>query len=269
MLALRLLLIAVVAACGSGGGFPDARVTDATIPGTFSIDWVVTDEADRSVACDSISANSVTVLAHNRAFVGGSTQVFSCRTGSGVSEALPPGLYDFVFQLVGQNGEIATAPEQRGIEVKPGGNVRLTPLTFKVVASGALSLTLRTGRAGGNCASPPGGGGITSTQLTLEHSPSGACEPLLLSISASNASGAAATTYQVNCAAPMVGPCIEYDQTITASAVPSGGYTIRIRALQGATICWTNNDGLQVPPSGQTLSRSLNLAFATMAAGCM
>lgn len=265
----RLLLVAMVAACGSGGGFPDAPVADAAIPGTFSLDWVVTDEGDRAIDCDVIGANSVTVLAHNRAFSGGETQVFSCRTGTGVSQALTPGTYDFEFQLVGDSDVIATAPAQFGVDVAPGDNVRLTPVTFKVVASGALSLTLTTGRGAGNCASPPGGGGITSTQITLQHAPGGTCEPQLLTISARPGSGGSSTMYQIDCANPVVGPCIEFDQTINASSVPSGGYTIHILARQGASACWTNDDPIRVPPSGQTLSRALNLAFADMTAGCM
>lgn len=269
MVVLRLFVIAALVACGSGGGFPDARVVDTVVPGTFSLDWIVTDAADRSIACDTIGANSVTVLAHNRAFSGGETQVFSCRTGTGVSQALAPGTYDFEFQLIGQSDVIATAPAQRGVEVVAGDNVRLAPLTFKVTATGALSLTLLTGRSAGNCSSPPGGGGITSTQITLQRAATGACEPQLLAISASAVSGAPATTYQVDCAAPIAGPCIERDQIVTASSVPSGGYTIHIVATQGASVCWNNDDTIQVPPSGQTLSRGLNLAFATMTAGCM
>lgn len=267
---MRLWLMGLVAACGSGGGFPDARVIDAVPPASFSLDWEVRSDSGREITCDTVGANSVTVLPRNSAFEGVSPQVFSCPARSGTSSPIAPGAYDFDFELVGTAGIIATAPSQRGIGIASGDNVRLTPLTFSVVATGALSLTMSTRRAGGNCgAIVNGGGGITSTQLTLVHASSGACEPQELSISASARSGAPATTYMVDCTTPVAGPCIENDQTISATGVPSGAYMINILARQGSTVCWSNHDGIQVPPSGQTLSRTLNLGFADMTPGCM
>jgi hypothetical protein len=88
----------------------------------------------------------------------------------------------------------------------------------------------------------------------------------MLGISASSITGAGASSYTINCATPMLGPCIETDQTISATA-PSDSYTIHIVGKKGASNCWTNNDSLQVPPLGQTLTRQLNLG-ATGAAGC-
>lgn len=275
--AMRLLVLAIAAGCGSGGGFPDARVNnDAAPPGTFALDWAVTDEANRVISCDTVGAYTVTVRTHNRAYAGLSTQVFGCPPGTGISQPLVPGTYDFDFELVGASEVIATAPSQRGIEISPGARVRLDPLTFNVVATGALTLTLSTQRPGGNCAATAsGGGGITSTQITLVHAPSGACEPVMFNISQGTTSGAPATTYMVNCATPVVGPCIENDQAIRVIPVPSGSYVIHVLAKQAGTpaspnpVCWTNHDGIQVPPRGLTLTRPLYLGFQDTTAGCM
>lgn len=271
---MRLWLIGILAGCGSGGGFPDARVNDAAPPGTFSLDWAVTDEGGGRISCDTVGAYTVTVLTHNRAFAGSSTQVFGCPPGTGVSQALTPGTYDFEFELVGASETIATAPAQRGVEITAAGSVRLAPLTFQVVATGALALTVSTQRPAGNCApTSGGGGGISSMQLRLVHAPSGVCEPAVLNIGAGAVSGRPASTYTVNCASPADGPCIDNDQAIRVASVPSGGYVIHILGKQaGASpnpVCWTNHDGIQVPPRGQTLSRPLYLAFQDMTAGCM
>jgi hypothetical protein len=267
----------VLAACGSGGGFPDARPIDAAIPGgTITLDWSVIDLGSQPVACDKIDAVSVTVLAHNRAFDGGLTQVFTCSTGTGTSQPMIPGTYDFDFELDAAAGtlpnntiQLATAASQHTIEITSGGNVRLSPIVFQLAATGGLSLALNSGKSGGNCGlAAANGAGITSTTITLVHSSDQSCEPRTLSISASAITGAPASTYTVNCATPMVGPCIETDQAITASGVPADAYTIHVRGMVGAAACWSNNDGLQVPPLDLVLQRQLNLGFATGTPGC-
>jgi hypothetical protein len=266
----RLWLVFGLAACGSGGGFPDGRAIDVAPPGgTFTLDWAVTDAGNQNITCDQIGAQSVTVLAHNRAVQGGSTQVFTCSTGMGTSQAMPPGTYDFDFELDATTGVLATAPAQHTIDIASNANVRLTPLAFTVDATGGLSLHLSTGRAGGNCGLVAnGGGGITSTQITLVHASDSSCEPQTVDISASALTGAMASTYTINCTTPVNGPCIETDQTVTATTVPSDGYMIHVKAKQAATVCWSNNDSMQVPPLGQVLSRTLNLVFATGTPGC-
>ena len=40
------------------------------------------------------------------------------------------------------------------------------------------------------------------------------------------------------------------------------------RGKQGVTNCWSNDDSIQVPPLGQTLSRQLNLMLAS-SGGCL
>jgi len=250
-----LCALALLAGCGSGGGFPDAKPIDTPPPtATFTLTWAVDDASSQPVACDRIGAVSVTVLAHNRAFDGGTTEVFTCATGMGQSQALPPGTYDFDFQLTSLGGMLATAPAQHGVELTAGQNTSLMPLTFMVDATGGLTLTLATNRAGGNCAMAPSGGGITSTTITLEHSGDLSCAPVTFTISSGG-------TYTVDCTTPVVGPCIEQTDTLTATSVPSDGYTIHVKGDAG-TACWTNNDSFQVPAAGQTLTKTLNLASA-------
>jgi hypothetical protein len=255
----RLCALVVLVACGGGGGFPDAQKIDSAPPtATFTLAWTVNDATSQPVACDKIGALSVTVLAHNRAFDGGTPVVFACSSGMGQSQALPAGTYDFEFQLTSIGGMLATAPAQHGVELAAGSNVALMPLTFAVDATGSVALTLATGRTDGNCAAAPGGGGITSMTITLQHSSDQSCEPVTFTISGGG-------TYTVDCTTPVQGPCIDQTSTLTATTVPSDNYTIHVVGNVGPTACWTNNDSLQVPAAGQVLTQTLNFAHAT---GC-
>jgi hypothetical protein len=153
------------------------------------------------------------------------------------------------------------------VTIPPGGNTALAPLAFSVDATGALALSLASGQPGGNCgATTAMGAGITGTTITLVHTSDGTCAPLTLQVSA-GASGTAGT-YTIDCTTPVTTGCLESDQTLTASGVASDNYTIHVSGLIGTTACWTNGDSLQVPPTGQTLTRTLNLARQTGTPGC-
>jgi hypothetical protein len=261
---MRMLsLLGLVAACGGGGGFPDARVIDAPVPSaTFSIAWTLDDSASQPLACDKVGATTVTVLAHNQAFDGGQPEVFTCSTGMGTSEKLFPGTWDFDFQLTTASGVLATAPAQHGVVLTEGQNTQLTPLTFMVDATGGLALTLATNRTDGNCAAQPGGGGIQNTTITLEHTSDQSCAPVTFMI-------AGGGTYTVDCTTPVQAGCLDTTQTLTVMGMASDNYTIHIGGtIAGNATCWSNNDSLQVPPAGQTLTKTLNLAYATGAPGC-
>jgi len=253
--------LGVVAACGSGGGFPDARPIDAAPPtGTFSLAWTVTDITNGTpIRCDQINGQAVTVIVHNRAVDGANTQVFGCSSLIGTSQGLAPGTYDMDFELDGVAVTLGTSPTQHGIVINSNANTELMPISFAVNATGNLSLNLATGRAGGNCAAAPGGGGISATQITLNHNNDLSCAPLTLMIGAS--------PYTINCTTPVDGPCIDAATAITAINISADSYTIHIKAKQGATVCWTNNDSIVVPALGGTLMRTLNLAFVG-GAGC-
>jgi hypothetical protein len=249
-----------VAACGGGGGFPDAPPTpDSPLPGKFSLEWSVIDTAQKPLACERIDGVTMTVLTRNIAIDGGSTQPFSCSTGMGASEPLVAGTYKLDFELSSPAfGVLATAPQQSAVVIEPGQETQLEPVTFQVDATGALALTLSAG-AGGNCAA------MDTISIALTHAGDGACEPLVLAVGA----GATrpASTYTINCAAPTDVPCIEDDQVITATGVASDQYTIRLRGKKGGTLCRTNDDTIRVPPLGMTLTRTLNFA-STGNSGC-
>ena len=261
---MRLVCLVLVAACGSGGGFPDAnRIDSPPELGSFSIQWSVTDANHQPIPCDRVGGISMTVTYHNRAYSGALTEAFTCSTGSGTANGVIVGSYDFDYELDASDGPLATIPGPRAVAITSGQTTTLDPVTFAVDATGALALTITTGHAGGNCA---GGAGITSTTITLVHATSGACEPLTLAISAGATQPAG--NYTINCAAPTAGPCIDHDQTLTATGVPSDAYTIHVRGNVGTAACWSNNDALQVPALGKTLTRSVNLADATGMTGC-
>ena len=83
-------VFATLASCGDAGGFPDAAVPDAPPTGTFSLTWTLIDHNSAPLACDRIAGQSMTVLAHNKAFEGGTTQIFSCNTGMGRARRSSP-----------------------------------------------------------------------------------------------------------------------------------------------------------------------------------
>ncbi|HSD88375.1 MAG TPA: hypothetical protein VLB44_12695, partial [Kofleriaceae bacterium] len=89
----------LLAACGGGGGFPDAKEIDASPTGTFSAAWSVIDQDSHPISCDRIAGQTMTVLAHNKAFEGGSTQIFTCASGMGTSQQMIAGTYDLDFEL--------------------------------------------------------------------------------------------------------------------------------------------------------------------------
>lgn len=262
-------LCLALAACGGGGGFPDAPVPEdvPSARGTFSVAWSLVDENNQPLSCERVAGQVVTVLAHNLAYMGGETHPFTCSTGMGESQGLVPGTYELDFELTSTFGLLARAPRQAPVEIRAGENTELAPLTFQVEAVGGLSLTLDTGKPGGNCGpTSSGGAGIEQVAITLTHNSDGTCEPITLSISEGTTQPGG--NYTINCASPVDRPCIEEGQTITAMGVPSDAYTIRIRGKIGGTVCWSNMDSIQVPPLGQTLTRKLNLAHQSQTPGC-
>lgn len=256
----------LLAACGGGGGFPDAKQIDAPPTGTFSAVWSVVDQDNAPISCDRIAGQTMTVLAHNTAFEGGSTQLFTCSTGMGTSQDIVAGVYDLDFELAGTFGLYARAGSQLGVPVPAGTNTPLQPLVFKVQATGALALNLTTGKPGGNCGpTNAGGAGIDGVTITLNHNSDTTCAPITLTIATTARPGG---TYTIDCNTPVTFGCIEADQTISASGVPSDGYTIHVTGKIGTKSCYINNDTIQVPPLDITLMRTLNLALNAQVGGC-
>jgi len=166
MALVRLLVACVVAAgCGSGGGFPDAAVDSPPPgPGKFTVAWTVADANAQAIACSRISAATVTATLRNKFAVGGSTQVFTCGSSMGTSQAVPPGTYDISFELDSSTGGVlTTAPTQRDVVIADGQTTTLAPLAFTVEATGNLKLHLATNKAGGNCGTGTDGAPTRST----------------------------------------------------------------------------------------------------------
>lgn len=258
----------LLAACGDGGGFPDAPIDQGPpTNGTFSVMWAVQDTDSAPITCDRVAGQSVTVILHEKGTQGGFTEAFTCNAGMG-SASVPPGEYEMKFELRSAAGLLATAPEQMPVIIESNETTALTPLVFRVDATGGLDLAIATNTAGGNCAATSANGaGITGMTLTLETSSGSTCQPLTFDVSA-GASGTAGT-YTVNCSSPTVAPCLNADQRLTVSGVDSGNYRIHVRGLKGAlSDCWTNDDSLAVPALGTTLTRTLNLAFQSTVPGC-
>lgn len=259
-----LLLMLAVGCSGNGGGFPDAPIPDAPPPnGSFKLDWAVSDTGGNPISCDTVGAVSVTVDFHNRAVEGGLTEAFVCSTGEGTSGPLVPGTYDLQFHLVGTGGVVlAEGTPQLGVEIPAGATTDLTPLAFSVEATGNLALKINTLRADGNCAATGAtGGNIDAMTITFNDTATGACAPVTFDIQPMN------LQYTVDCTTPVSAPCIENDQTLSATDVPSGNYTIHIRGKETGTDCWLNNDSVKVPGAGKTLTETLNLGFQTIG-GC-
>lgn len=267
---LSCCLYLALAACGGGGGFPDAKPPDSAAPtGTFSLSWSVLDQNNQPITCDRIAGQAMTVLEHNLAYASGDTQIFSCATGMGTSQGIVPGTYEMAFELSGTFGTLATGTKQNGVLINAQQNTELAPVTFQVTALGGVGLKIASGKPGGNCgatnAQPPGAG-IDQMSITLKHNSNGACEPLILNIS----DGATQTggTYMIDCTTPVLRGCIEADQVLSAANIPSDSYSITVKGMVGGKTCWLNGDSIQVPPLNNTLIRTLFLAQQTSTPGC-
>lgn len=260
---MRGALFVLLAACGGGGGFPDAPPIDAPPKGAFSATWSVVDQNSQPLPCERIGGQTMTVLVHNKAFDGGSTEIFTCGTGMGTSQQILAGTYKLDFELGGTVGLLAKAAVQDNVVIAPNSVTPLAPLTFQVQATGGLALTLNAGNAGGNCEN---GANIQAFTISANHNSDASCEPLTLSIAAGATKPA--STYTIDCTTPALTGCIENDQDITVMNVPSDGYTVHIRGKVGGQDCYKNDDSLQVPPLDQVLTRTLNLARQTQISGC-
>ena len=209
----------------------------------------------------------MTATLRNKGAVGGSTQVFTCGTGMGTSQGVTPGTYDIAFELDSTTGPVlAMAPTQRDVVIADGQTVVLTPLAFAVEATGGMKLHLATNKLGGNCGTGTDGGKIDAMTISVAHQTTGPCEPIAFAISAGATKPAG--TYTINCTTPTSTACIESDQELTATAVPSDKYTFKIQGDTVGVHCWNNTDQVTVPPLGGTLTKTLNLAHADGTPGC-
>jgi len=261
----RLLLVAL-AACGSGGGFPDAKIDSPPSTGAFSLAWSVTDTTGAPISCDTVGGVTVNVAVHDPTVENGTVEVFTCASLMGSSMQLDVGTYDLAFELDSVAGSISTAEPQPGVVIAAGVTTQLFPVTFPVDATGGLALAVTAGKSGGNCGPVAQmGAGINTMTLTLTHA-DGTCAPVTFDIAAD--SMRPPSQYVVDCLAPPLVTCIESDQKISVGGIASGSYRMNVVGRVGNANCYLNSDSLQVPADGKTLVHPLNLAFQTGTPGC-
>ena len=256
-LRINFLLALTAIGCSGGPGFVDAPPEAPAPGGTFTLAWQVTDVIGTPIDCAPIGATNVAIELVSHQSGNGFSDSFSCASGTGISRELDAGSYDVLYTLEGKSGTLASGIQQVNQPIVGEQTTTLDKVTFAVDDKGALALHMNSLKTGGNCGTiAKMGAGITGVTIALQHSPGG-CEPLTLTI------GPGATqpggTYVINCASPVVAPCIENDQALTANKVPADHYQIKIRGKIGATDCWANDDQFDVPPLGKTYSQTLNL----------
>jgi hypothetical protein len=243
--------------CDSGGFHLDAAPPDAVTLGQISLAWSLTDLAGQPITCDQVGAKTVSLLVRNQAGAGGAAASFSCTNSPSVTQLFPSGTYIVGFELNGDDGTLATSPDQGNVRISGGQITPLTPIVFKVDTNGSVALSIAAPPATSNCKSPPMGAGITSMTITLVNEGGSCAAVTLLRSRGTTALG----SYTVDCGSPQTATCIESDETLTPAApLPSGPYTIHIRGKVGGTECWHNDDSFQVPAQGKVLTRTLNLA---------
>lgn len=241
-----LLCAAVTAGCGDDGS------TNA-VTGTFSLAWTLTDTGGAPITCDQIGATTIAVTLQRTDGSSSPTASFACGGSPGTSPAIPVGHYNVSIALQGTGLDAVAAPAQNGVVIAQNQTTALAPVTFAVNATGNLALQIAPpSPLTTNCGAAPTGAAINAETITFEHTGDG-CLPITFTRSKGG-------TYTVNCAAPNNAGCIETDETLTATNVPSGSYTIHIRGKIGATDCFTNDDALSVPAQGRSLTHTFTLA---------
>ncbi|HWU90790.1 MAG TPA: hypothetical protein VN253_26170, partial [Kofleriaceae bacterium] len=204
------------AGCGDDGGGLDA-MPDAPAPGTISLSWSVTDANGQPITCEQVGAVAVSLEIREAGTAVGAPAAFTCATGSGTTQELPPGTYQVDLTLVDATGKLTALPRQAGIVVESGRDTPIGPVTFAVDAVGTLDLFVRASSVMSNCdAANQQGAGWTSVSISLSR-PGGGCQSATFAIGA----GATrpATTYVASCTSPTVTACIERDQRVTAMDV--------------------------------------------------
>jgi hypothetical protein len=124
-------LVVVLAACGSGGGVPDAARTDGPGIGEFSVAWSLVDSHAQPITCEQAGAASMLTTITNQEDGAESSSTFACPLGSAVSGALTASTYELHFSLLGANGTLAMASPQTVI-LTADHPTPLAPIQFAV-----------------------------------------------------------------------------------------------------------------------------------------
>jgi hypothetical protein len=121
----------MLAACGSGGGIPDAAHSDGPSIGEFSVSWSLVDNTGQPITCEQAGATGVLTTIKDQANDALFSSTFACPLGSAVSGALTGSTYELHFSLLGASGALATASPQTAI-VTADHTTQLQALVFEV-----------------------------------------------------------------------------------------------------------------------------------------
>ncbi len=249
---MLLVSAATASACNHVG-------PDVAARGSASIAWSQT-MADRPVTCARAGAVSVSLLLHPR---GGDdiTTTFACADGEGTTPPVLAGPYDATLTLRAADGTvIATAPTQANVTVGADLVTALAPVEFVSADRGTLVVSFTAIGTLANCSGPQGLNGIS---IKMEAA-AGACA----AVTFARARGATQLgTYTVDCGSPVITTCIERDETLTATDVPSGAYVVHVIGFNGARRCRAEDDVLSVAAGGAITTKLVQLA-PTRAFGC-
>ena len=121
----------MLAACGSGGGVPDAAQIDGPGIGEFSVSWSLVDGNMQPITCDQAGATGVLTTIKDQTTDALFSSTFACPLGSAVSGALTASTYELHFSLLGANGTLATASPQT-VMLTADHPTQLAPIQFEV-----------------------------------------------------------------------------------------------------------------------------------------
>ena len=239
---------------GSGGGSDGG--SDAPAVGRIQLSWTLAIRG-QAAPCERVGAVAVLMRLHPRA--GNDLRfVFACTDGGAISAAITAGPYDVALSLIAADGSLfGVAPVQHAT-VDAEHITSVEPFAFDVADdTGHLVLSLASLGIMSHCAAQPDGAGITSHVLTVR-GVDGRCAPVTFT---RVRGGQPIGTYTVNCAVPVVGPCIERDETLILDGLTSGPYAILVSGLTSEThqLCWHGEDALVIPAGG-SLTKTVQLA---------
>lgn len=240
-------------ACRSGEATPDASFVDAPpSQGTLSLSWRLTDGTG-DITCADVAGLSVRMLVTPA--IGGfaDIDIFGCTAGSVTSRGFDATTYDVRLELSAAAGLLATPVVINDVVVEPGRDTNLGEFVFEVPAIGNLQFTIDSDSLGLNCDPAPGGGGISSVVFELRDAANQCTGTFDIAAGATQPAG----TYASDCSTAY--GCIENDQPITVSNIPSGSYRLIIRADKGGLPCYERTSQFEVP--GNNLTEDLMTQF--------
>ena len=266
----RLLGFAVVTGaaligCQSSSGFPDAHQIDAMLdPGMFDVTWTLHDGSN-SLKCDDVGAQNVVVGVQRSDMSYPLTETFPCSAGMGTGVRMyPAGEYTLTYSLTNQQGQLAIAPNQLDFEILPDQTVHAAPVSFGVNAIGGIALSVNTG-ATSNCGDVgTGGAGITADSISLIRD--NACVAATFAINAGMTQPAG--TIDATCPQVSAGPCLENDQSATATGLPSGAYSIEVIGQIGDANCWVGSQNVEVLTDNASVNVMMPLLLQDGTSGC-